>query len=256
MIRIASIWNNEHVNTCSLKKCECGYDPSHRSYADFLKYMQCPIRLALRNHISFPSVDFISDYNDPSTLYHNYHGHVIYASRHWATYFEIVQDSWFLRPRVIGRNQFGEELAVHFYPDDMYEMPSTFSWTNLKPGYTMCILYPEKKIFLDFTEGIRQEHLDLCFIFLANLETVQNEAQKLLNDADTAAANGVQESECFTCGTKKAKMSRCGNCGLARYCSKVKNWLENNRNRDLANFVASRENILNSFFGKKMEVRH
>ena len=214
----ASYATDDEIDKPVAAKCECGYDPSDKSH-DAYKYERCYSGLALRNHISFPSLDFISNYDEPSTLYHNY-GDVIFPSRHWATYIEIKRDMSPMRPGVIGFNQYGDKVQVHFYHDNGAK-PTTFTWDNLKTGYTMAILYPEKKQFMfGGTQGIRLEELDRCFIFKASLETVQKEAQKLLSDADMAA-EGALELECFGCATKKASLSYCGACKLAKYCSKV-----------------------------------
>lgn len=132
---------------------------------------------------------------------------------------EIAQSWKFLRYSLAGWNQFGEKVLVHFYPDNNSE-PTTFAWSDLKVGNTICIMYPDRKIFLDMTEGIRQEDLENCFVFDLNLEELQSEAQKLLDCADSIAKLEPL-STCFSCGQLKEDLSRCSCCRLAKYCNKV-----------------------------------
>ena len=59
-----------------------------------------------------------------------------------------------------------------------------------------------------------------CIMFKHSLFDVQVTAEKLLNDADFASRNEVQE--CFGCGTKCTDIKRCAGCKLAKYCSQVR----------------------------------
>ncbi len=89
----------------------------------------------------------------------------------------------------------------------------------------MAILYAEKTCFPDGKEGIKQQQLNNCFIFKAPLSKVQEEAQKLLDNAD---ANNVNEIEsCFECSKKMEGLKQCSKCKLAKYCSQdcqIKHW--------------------------------
>ena len=195
------------------RKCDCGYVPN-----GFSSHDKCPIKLALHNHISFPSFELMTELDDPSTIYYNM-DYICGPKRHWAAILQIKNNISFMRPGIIGVNQFGEEVLVHFY-HDKDEIPMTFSWDDLREDYTLAILYPEKKTFMDGTQGIREENLDFCFVFKANLDDLREEAQKLLNDFD-GKSKDAYESSCFTCGVKKVSMNQCSKCKLAKYCSKV-----------------------------------
>ena len=231
----------EELANCR-KPCECGYNPHADNYYE---PERCSVKLALRNHITFPSFEMMSEYDDPSMLYYEENNIGLAPSRHWATLIEITHDLSFVRPGCSGMNQFGERISVHFYHDND-EKPVAFKWSQLKAGKhkfmvflrqclhkkiyvklsklgnTLAILYPEKKTFLDMSEGIREENLDACFIFNSSLKNVQDEAQKMLKNADREAnANENEHSECFNCGVKAEKLSRCSVCKIANYCSKV-----------------------------------
>jgi hypothetical protein len=116
-------------------------------------------------------------------------------------------------------NQYGQEVLVHFYPEDDKE-PTTFKWSDVRIGHTLAILYPTRHLFMNSTRGIRQEDLDSCFIFKANLAQLQLEAQKLIKGIEEKARN-LPECTCFACGKVKSDLKTCGNCHLARYCDKV-----------------------------------
>lgn len=99
-------------------------------------------------------------------------------------------------------------------------MPTSFSWDQLKPGHTLCVLYAERKTFVDRTSGIRQEMLDTVCVFRAPLATVHAEAKKALALADSG---GDGRYACFSCGkldSLEGRHAACGGCHLARYCSK------------------------------------
>lgn len=64
------------------KTCPCGYNP-HKETS--FNYEKCSCKLALRNHITFPSFDLISEYDSPSTLYFDYDNVVVEPYRNWAT---------------------------------------------------------------------------------------------------------------------------------------------------------------------------
>jgi hypothetical protein len=214
------------------KPCNCGYDPFVCSNYMDRKQDKCSVKLALRNHLTFPSFEMMSEYDDPSMLYYEMGGMGFQPARHWATLIEITHDLTFARPGCCGLNQFGERISVHFYHDND-EKPVSFKWSQLKPGNTLAIMYPEKKQFLDGTEGIREESLDSCYIFNSSLKNVQDEAQRLMHAADVEANVNVKESpECFGCGLKKEKLMQCSACKHASYCSKecqVKAWKDGHK---------------------------
>jgi len=216
------------------KPCECSYDPFKRNQTSEIKY-QCSIKLALCNHITFPSFEMMTWLDDPSMIYYELNEYFLTASRHWATLIEISFIRHFIRPECLGWNRFGEKIRVLFY-HDKNETPTSFKWPQLKPGNTLAILYPEKKIFLDGSAGIRQENLDSCYIFESSLENVHEEAKRLLCGADieTHLNIGAKElPECFNCGIKTEKLSQCSACRRAKYCSKecqVKAWKTRHKN--------------------------
>lgn len=226
MFNIAQLLQNQlNINSFEKKEdesrkcaCKCGYNPDSDDY-DWKYFKKCLINVALKNHLTFPSFEFLSDYDEPSTVYHDYDdpSGIIAPLRHWVFLMEIDEEISLIRPGFLGWSQFGEYLPVHFYHEKEVK-PTTFSWPDIKSGHTLAILYAEKKSFLDGTQGIRQENLDSCFVFKAPLQMVQDEASKLLNSADFNFKGQVQE--CFGCGVRKENISRCGNCKLACYCSK------------------------------------
>ncbi len=74
--------------------------------------------------------------------------------------------------------------------------------------------------------------MDSCFVFKANLIDLFQEAMHLLNDADMNSKN--EKAACFGCGVICENISRCGNCKLAKYCSKecqAKCWKTTHKSR-------------------------
>jgi hypothetical protein len=62
------------------RKCPCGYDPHDD---DCYNEDRCNVKLALQNHISFPSFAILSEYDEPSTLYYDLYSGVGLPTRHW-----------------------------------------------------------------------------------------------------------------------------------------------------------------------------
>lgn len=139
------------------KPCNCGYSPLQPYYSPHARGIveseakQCSCKLALRNHITFPSFELLI--KDQSMLMENKPDKILdrlsklyYASkekkekrepvRHWATLVQITEDLCCEKTDIIcfaGYNQFGERFNVHFFPEYDDE-PETFLWEQMKPG--------------------------------------------------------------------------------------------------------------------------
>lgn len=167
---------------------------------------ECPLR-SLHNHLTFPPITLLSDYNDPSALFYTgFDEGYIKPSRHWCFLGKIQGTGMHpFRPSAVLEDKLGESITVTFY-HDRFEYPMTFDWDDIRPGYTMAILYCEKKNMLDLTVGIRAEHLNSIFVFKGSLEYI------------TKQADLIGKRVCFHC--KKNCRKKCGKCGIAKYCSK------------------------------------
>ena len=191
-------------------KCECGYDPTTQ-----LTHKQCSARSALRNHVTFPSVQMMPQVFNSNWIYFT---KTQTLKRHWGVILQLNEmfqrdehhDVWSI---VDIRGQTGLCTIIK---DE--EQPKTFSFTDLQPGRTLIALYV-KKGFNDFQIMLHDMNFDAVNVFKAPMKFVYEEASKLLNDAD-AKANG-EDSACFGCGTKSNSLLICDSCNLAKYCSKV-----------------------------------
>lgn len=113
------------------KPCKCGYNPHSQEHNP--KSERCNVKLALQNHLTFPSFEMMTEYDEPSEFYYEVGNLGYEPSRHWATLIEITHDLSYLRPGCSGINQFGERISVHFYHEND-ETPVQFKWTQIKPG--------------------------------------------------------------------------------------------------------------------------
>lgn len=94
------------------------------------------------------------------------------------------------------------------------ERSSTLRLADLVPGHTLAVVCAERHVFLDGTDGVRQESADTAYIFRARL-----------GDLMVESARVAAGKRCFHCGGEAAK--QCAKCGLAHYCTKecqVKHW--------------------------------
>ena len=83
------------------------------------------------------------------------------------------------------------------------------------------ILYAEKKHFLDFTSGVRQEVSDTVMVFPVKPDALDKDYQSLQRLKDESTTGTVP---CFYCGTEQSMSSgnlkRCGHCKIAVYCNR------------------------------------
>ena len=173
---------------------------------------------------SFPSFADLPHENELDLTYYKEAGDDSFApSRHWVLFGEITSNDAFMRPEVRLRTLSGEQgVNVIWYLDNGEENP-TRGFHPIKDrrlGATLAIMYAHRKMFMDGTEGIRQESLAACYTFMAPLAVVRVEADKLLRGADVACIGG--NKECFKCqvaDTAAARHKKCGKCGRAAYCS-------------------------------------
>lgn len=180
---------------------------------DFFK--NCQAKQALRNHQYYPNVEILSNHMDESPEYH------------WASLFRLVgkvfdglgmgfipRESW----AVV--DSCGRFTFLHFYKDySEKEKPVTFSISDLRPGKTFAILYPQ--IIGNCGMMINFTNFDMCYLFDAHLENVYDEADRLLKVADCEQIK--KPIECFGCSKtiEINELIKCPSCSLAKYCSKV-----------------------------------
>lgn len=129
-----------------------------------------------------------------------------------------------MRPVAEAFTRFGENsVRIAFYPDEHSHMCKGFSMENhmVTAGHTLCILYAERKKFLDGSVGVRVERLEYCYIFRAPLNIVMREAKHILSNADGDAVDGpVHCAHCGKAETAGHRLERCSKCHLAFYCSR------------------------------------
>jgi len=170
----------------------------------------------LRNDTAFPSFDSCpSEYDINLEYYHSIDGLFLVPTRHWCLLAEILGASLIIRLRLVIKDKVGKRfpIAFHLEPDDTGLNPLDF-----RKGYTVAILYPHQHRFLDFTEGIRQDdikRIQVIPLSLSDILDLSDRVQKQNRQIDGKYG-------CHACGTRKESLMKCGKCGLARYCDKVK----------------------------------
>jgi hypothetical protein len=178
----------------------------------------CTTYKALLNPVTFPSFEYLTDLNDPSTEYYTgWETGYLHRSREWCFLGEVIEKQHFGRARLLvkTRRTDDEPVFVSFYPES--EPVDGFDVMKVKVGHTLALLNAERKQMMDGSEGIRMEEMKTCWAFKANLADLTDEANKLLEVAD-AKARGETQSACFSCGKPATNM--CGKCKSAAFCSK------------------------------------
>ena len=170
--------------------------------------------LGLRNSLLFPSFHDLPDYDYPLDSPYFESGGGFGRSMHYCFIADVKEVIVLIRPRVRVQTITGEDVMVHFYHEEN-EKPSTFQWSDLKPGTTIAILYPYSYQFRDGSVGIREENLDSVFIFHTNLNSLQRESQKILQGGNVC---------CFETDIINNHINdvlfQCAQCRIAKYCCK------------------------------------
>ncbi|RYP45010.1 hypothetical protein DL768_008597 [Monosporascus sp. mg162] len=124
---------------------EKGKFPKHQ-YANF------------RNEETFPTFAGLPGENDINLPFYDTVDGFTYAPRkHWCFLAEIIEVGVFIRLRLIVKDKAGATVQVAFHTDDR---GTEFAPSQLRPGYTVAILYAQQHDFLDLTTGIRQEEYE------------------------------------------------------------------------------------------------
>lgn len=194
------------------KPCRCGKSDQ------YLADERCT-EIGLRNHYNFPPFRDLQDINGLDEAYYTF-GQAL-PHRHWAFVGEVVEDrtDW-VRPRFMLRSHYNEDVLVNFHLEDI-PFPTYFAFEDVRVGHTMCILYAERKVFLDTNSGIRQEGPRTPFLFPVNLDLVSEECELHEKASDPSSL------VCFGC-KRDGPTKRCARCRTAWYCSKecqVQHWI-------------------------------
>lgn len=191
----------------------CGCGDTHGNHCN---------EIGLGNHRKFPPFALLPDFDDVDLDYYSAkddESSWFSPSRHWILLGEIIENlTDFVRPRSLLETKFGEQVLVNFHLEDA-PTPAYFSWNDIKPGRTMCILYAKKKAFMDMNRGVRQEYSRCSMVFPANLG-------QLSKDCTSIELSLVESARrCFQCERTTRKdevfaLKRCSKCQVAVYCSK------------------------------------
>ncbi|ORY41655.1 hypothetical protein BCR33DRAFT_852159 [Rhizoclosmatium globosum] len=127
--------------------------------------------MSMKDPLHFPSYSSLpfqpSITNEPTTE----------PLQHYCFLAQITEISFVNRPRVtidIGN----AETAI--IESNSRSSPTTFAWTDLKPGNTIAILYATRQPLSDGTIGIRADDLNRVMIFRSGISNLTCYADKLM----------------------------------------------------------------------------
>ncbi|KAJ7232176.1 hypothetical protein B0H12DRAFT_1029116 [Mycena haematopus] len=162
----------------------------------------------LRNPKSFPSFAECA----PIELYdrRDWDNTLLPPPRHWCYLGEIVER---VIPNVFTvQDKAGRETDL----SSNFDLEAQF---NVKVGYTIAILYAERKYFSFGDYGLRLDHAKFVRIFPCTLETLLR-----INDEFESDTLAVSPQKCKGCGKEeepnKTKLLRCSRCLASSYCGK------------------------------------
>lgn len=184
-------------------------------------------RIGFDDDVAFPPFSRLSEEADPSTLYYTgWSSGPLRPRRHWCFLGDIDANiSFFGRATVTLRDRDGERFNLGFYLDEDDKPSPVFKpdAAHLRAGWTLAVLYAERKTFMDMTDGVRQENVLSCYVFKARRQQVHAYGQHLLRMMDKRATGEAAACVCFQCGkpgTEAQPLQRCGSCRLAEYCGR------------------------------------
>ena len=154
----------------------------------------------LRNHIKFPAFAFLPEENDVDESYDATEDGFMYSPvRHWALVGEIVDTSFFIRPRVTLETRYGEKVLVNFHLEGATK-PKFFQWSDLqsRSSKTLVILYAVNRTFLDLNQGIRQESPNSVMVFPETFSNLNTELERY-EHAYRRKQNQESAKVCFEC---------------------------------------------------------
>ncbi|KAJ7641754.1 hypothetical protein FB45DRAFT_900947 [Roridomyces roridus] len=163
----------------------------------------------LRNPKSFPSYVQCSPYE----LYEarDRHNAPMPPPRHWCYLGEIEEAGGLIRNSFTLKDKDGQstDLMTNFDPSAL---------GTVKEGYTIAILYAEKKYFSLGVYGLRVDHAKFVKVFPCDLDTLL----RINDDIEETPVDNCAE-KCKECGKEAdaaTKLLRCSQCRAVSYCGK------------------------------------
>ncbi|KAJ3073072.1 hypothetical protein HDU98_002278 [Podochytrium sp. JEL0797] len=160
--------------------------------------------------LHFPSFDSLPFHDTPDNVYQAADAEAnTVPLRHWCFLAEIVDISFVDRPRLTIDIGNGETAVIE---SSSRAPPSTFAWTDLRKGFTIAILYAQRRLVSCGSMGIRADNLGHVLIFRSGMNNLTAYARKVAQKS---------ARECFLpgCGRKSMLIVSAQAKGAAVYCS-------------------------------------
>lgn len=227
---------SHQAEAVKIMPCSCGFDGKevtnkHDGRQPAFDY--CPNINKLDNHVDCPSFDALSHEDEPCEPYWRLIKGSIKQVRHWCFMGEIEKVNYLIRPRLLIRTRFNENVIITFHLEES-NSPCTFSFDDVLVGHTILIVDPEKHGFVN--TGIRQEDGDLVVIFKCSMQTIiktfelmmtspaacfQCQARPSSTIHDSSSESKETLSECSQQALTNISLKKCLRCGIALYCNKL-----------------------------------
>ncbi|KAJ7641735.1 hypothetical protein FB45DRAFT_900905 [Roridomyces roridus] len=159
----------------------------------------------LRNPKTFPSYVQCS----PFELYEarDWNNEPMPPPRHWCYLGEVEETGGFIRNSFTLKDK--DDLTTNFDPSVL---------GTVKEGYTIAILYAEKKYFSLGVYGLRVDHAKFVKVFPCDLDTLL----RINDDIEESPVENCAK-KCKECGKEAdadTKLLRCSQCRGVSYCGK------------------------------------
>ena len=197
------------MRSSMVSDCKCGFMPNENKPVPLeckRKPRYHPIKITnspLINHIHFPTISLLSsEKSSPKPIYFSREKTPLIQ---WALLVEIQSVEKYsifegnYPTKLSGFSPLNELVKIQFPASVLLPTePETFSWSDMKPGHTIAILYAEKTKNNDNNDEYVSpgyKHLNRVFVFKLTTEKLLEEAWTLINNADLIREN--KTLECF-----------------------------------------------------------
>ncbi|KAJ7763581.1 hypothetical protein DFH07DRAFT_812512 [Mycena maculata] len=148
-----------------------------------------------QNELHYPDFDGLPFEYCQDTRYYSENG---VPTTHWCFLSEIQTNVPFFPNQFYVKDKNGSEYLVAFHLKDRARYPAV--GVKCKDGHTMCIMYPQKHLFLDGQLGVRVENERTVKILPCSLNELFNIRDKVKNNIGLCnLCGGIATLKCSRC---------------------------------------------------------
>ncbi|KAF1842000.1 uncharacterized protein K460DRAFT_370009 [Cucurbitaria berberidis CBS 394.84] len=165
----------------------------------------------LRNREVFPGFTSLPNSNPVDLDFYEVVNSTYQPLRHWCFLGEITGHTILHHLELELTDVDDKKIPLHFYTDGR---GSELTPAQIRKGYTVAVLYAQRRVFTYGDPGIRHDNPQKLKIFPVSLKKLFG-----LNEQVQRFSPGIDGIKtCHGCGKKAASLNGCGKCSVFWYC--------------------------------------